>query len=96
MNSWHEFVAKRREAYPHILADHQAGMGGAELAEKYGMSRQRIYRIVKKLSVPIPPQRGGARSSPTGHRRRLKREKKRINGTGHGKSGGSRKAPPTG
>lgn len=92
MTTWHEFVTARREIYPDILADHKAGMGGTELSQKYGISRQRIYRILKKLSLPATPHKGNGRSSKSGQSKRVKREKKGKNGSGTGKTGRRRGA----
>lgn len=95
MNTWNEFVAQRRAVYPDILADHQAGMGGSELSAKYGISRQRINRILKKFALPATPQRGGSRSLNLGQDRGLKHDKKLRHGRSKGKNG-IRSRPPAG
>ena len=128
-------MEQRRQKYPDIHADREAGLGVTELSKKYGLSRQRIYRILAKYDRESicahtwvktkgithrrviyrdvcekcgvikldsfkeqrkdnspSPQRGMVRSSPTGQKRRLKREKKGSrgsNGTGNGKERGS-------
>ena len=61
--NWNEYITQRREEYPRIIADRNSGMPMKEIVAKYGLSRQRIYKILEKYNGTGVGQRGGSRSS---------------------------------
>ena len=67
---WNEHITQRRRIYPQIVADRDNGMKMKDLVPKYGLSRQRIYKILKKFNGGVPTPKGKTRSLKLGHRRK--------------------------
>ena len=71
---WKEINRRHTVIRPKILADLAKGMSAIEVANKYGISRARVYQIRDKYGVA-----GQSRLLKSGHSKQLKKGQIEVN-----------------